>query len=250
MKIEHRIVDEVKKIVCITTPDERWYGRDLGEGKIKWIPSVTWILQTGFPKGIGYYRWLADKGWDESIALKEAAGIRGSKIHAACSFLLDGQEVTLETKFLNTETNQMEELTPDEYEAVMSFKAWWDDNDPVLVAKDITVFDGMDRFAGTVDLIVKLKGVLTLIDLKTGNIWESHTLQVSAYKHAIMGEMDLAILQIGYKRNKAKYKYTPVEDKFDLFLAAREIWWNEMKDVKPLQRDFPLSISINVKKEA
>ena len=27
-----------------------------------------------YPKGIAFYKWLAEKGWDESQALKSAAG--------------------------------------------------------------------------------------------------------------------------------------------------------------------------------
>jgi hypothetical protein len=42
------------------------------------VPSVTWI--SGFwPKGIGFYKWLADKGWDEAEAAKQAAGDKNEK---------------------------------------------------------------------------------------------------------------------------------------------------------------------------
>jgi hypothetical protein len=68
---------------------------------------------------------------------------------------------------------------------------------------------------------------------------------VSAYRHALdLEDVNLAILQIGYKRNKNGYKFTLIEDKFDLFLAARQIWNNEVKDKQPHAKDFPISIKL------
>jgi hypothetical protein len=95
-----------------------------------------------------------------------------------------------------------------------------------------------------------------IVDFKTGqNVWPEYELQISAYKHAVPSdpeiaqamagkEFKLAILQIGYKRNKAGWKFTEIEDKFPLFLAARQIWQNENPDTKPLQRDYPLSLQV------
>jgi hypothetical protein len=75
-------------------------------------------------------------------------------------------------------------------------------------------------------------------------------MQVSAYKEALkeMSAMDdvlaqitfaniqsmkLAIVQLGYRRNKKRYKFTEIENKFDLFLAAKRFWQNEHGDEKP-----------------
>jgi hypothetical protein len=57
-------------------------------------------------------------------------------------------------------------------------------------------------------------------------------------------DFKLAVLQIGYKRNKAGWKFTEVEDKFHLFLATWGIWANETAGQKPLQRDYPLSLQV------
>ena len=54
----------------------------------------------------------------------------------------------------------------------------------------------------------------------------------------------LGILQVGYRRNKAGWKLTPVEDQFPLFLAAKQIWQKECEGVAPLRRDYPLSVSL------
>src|SRR5205085_7684493 len=56
----------------------------------------------------------------------------------------------------------------------------------------------------------------------------------------------LGILQVGYKRNKnQKYKLTEITDKFPLFLAAKLIWANECEGVAPLQKDYPLLVSLS-----
>ena len=48
-----------------------------------------------------------------------------------------------------------------------------------------------------------------------------------------VANIKLAILQVGYARNKAGYKWTEIEDKFPLFLAARQIWSSETEGQEP-----------------
>jgi len=65
-------------------------------------------------------------------------------------------------------------------------------------------------------------------------------------------KVKLAILQVGYRKSKTGYKYTEVEDEFDLFQAVYKIWQRDNSNAKPTQRDLPLSISAvcRAKKEA
>ena len=63
MKKLIRDVDQKKGIVQITTYDEPWYAHEVkdpitGIPFIKFVPSVTWVAES-YPKGIGFYRWLA-----------------------------------------------------------------------------------------------------------------------------------------------------------------------------------------------
>ena len=85
---------------------------------------------------------------------------------------------------------------------------------------------------------------------------EEHKLQISAYSHAeIDAKLEiskeqwdargLAVLQLGYHLNKTGFKFTEIEDKYDLFRMARAIWENENNDAKPRQRDYPLTIKLN-----
>ena len=249
MRFERKVIDEKRKIVQLTTSDERWYSREVN-GKIIYVPSVTWICDH-YPKGVAFYKWLANKGWDEAEALKASAADRGSKIHQAIEFLLDGNIVKMASCFNNYDKGVEEELTTQEYEAVMSFVAWFEATKPEIINKEFNVFSLDDTYAGTVDLACRIGNDEWIIDFKTGqNIWPSYELQLSAYAHAIMGNFRLGILQIGYQRNKNRYKFTEVQDKFDLFLAARKIWDNECAGIQPLQKDYPMELKLTTTKEA
>ena len=239
------------QIVQITTVDERWYARPkpnpfTGLPGYEFVPSVTWICEH-YPKGIGFYKWLADKGWDEAEAIKEAAGDKGSKVHQAISVLLDGLPIKMEDSILNPSTGEPEPLTLEEYEAILSFARWHQAVRPELVAKDTTVWNDVEGYAGTVDLVCRIDGALWLLDFKTSKaVYPSHEMQVTAYKHAHApwAEANLGILQLGYARNKAGYKFTEVNDQWSLFLASKQIWANETAGQTPRQKDYPLQISL------
>jgi hypothetical protein len=255
-----RETDEKLGIVQVTIADERWYIKQVQDHAsklptLKYVPSVTWIAGH-YPKGIQFYKWLAEKGWDESQAIKNAAGVRGTKVHDAISAILRGEEVRIDSEFMNPHTEQPEELTLEECEAILSFVAWRTAVKPVTIAADVTVFSEKYGYAGTIDYICKIDGQVYIVDFKTSaDVWSEYELQVSAYKKPIesaefhvegfteVADIKLAILQIGYKRNKAGYKWNEIEDKFPLFLAARQIWANENEGVEPKKRDYPIVLS-------
>lgn len=56
--------------------------------------------------------------------------------------------------------------------------------------------------------------------------------------------VSLAVLQLGYRRNKLGYKFTEVKDDFDTFLAARRIWEKEVGRQDPPVREYPISITL------
>lgn len=252
MKREIREVDVARGILQITTPDERFYARRVNENTAwDFVPSVSWIADH-YGKGIGFFKWLASKGWDEAEAIKAAAGDKGSKVHQACGVLMAGGTVEMGDAFANR-SGDPEELTPDEYACLMSFVEWFHETRPEIIAVEYTVWNEHYRYAGTVDIKCRINGKVWIIDLKTGaDIWPPHELQVSAYKHADKDGpkvQKLAILQLGYRRNKIKkWKFTPIADKFKLFLAARQIWANECEGIVPLQREYPLSLSLGLVK--
>ncbi len=265
MKKIIREVDLKKGIVQVTISDERWYLKQTtnpttGLPEIKAVPSSTWIA-SHYPKGIEYFKWLANKGWDEAEAIKSAAGGRGSKVHNAIESIFKGEEVRIDSKFMNPQTEQQEELTLEEVDCVLSFLAWYEEEKPEVICYEINVFSDKYGYAGTIDLVCKIRGVLWVIDFKTSQfIWPSHRIQVSSYGKIIeTGEHDipaiptpdtsyfqkpkLGILQLGYRMNKKKFKFTELEDKFDLFLAAKQIWAEETSGQSISKKDYPIVLS-------
>jgi len=241
-------IREVKDgIMQVTCADERWYCKEDTDAKTglpiySYVPSVTWICDS-YPKGIQYFKWLAQKGWDEAEAIKTAAADKGSRVHHAIKFLIDANDITLDTEFADSDGNPAP-LSLAEWECVMSFVAWFKAAKPVILRTEFVVWG--DGYAGTVDMLCEIGGVEYVVDYKTGQyIWPSYELQLSAYNKAMPGkERRLSILQLGYQRNKNGYKFTELEDKYDLFKAAKAIWANDHGAEKPSQKDYPIILTL------
>lgn len=241
MKFERRVVDEKRGIVQVTLEDERWY-----LVSDAYFPSVTWICHY-YPKGKGFETWLAKNGVDEAEAIKQAAADKGSKVHHACIDVANGVKVSFDSKYLNNSTGQMEELSAEEYACVISFYDWAIENKVKFLKQDFVVFNKEVGYAGTVDFTCQIGDKFYLVDIKTSqSVYPSHEIQVAAYIHAdeAFKSYTGAILQLGYKKNKKSYKFTELENKFDLFLATKRIFENECENKKPFQRDYPLSIQL------
>lgn len=249
------ITDQERGILQITTDDERFYVREdrdpeTGLPTHVYLPSVTWICNYA-PKGIGFYKWLAEKGWDEAEAIKKERGRHGTRVHKAVEHLVNGEKVEISTEFPDGDGN-MKALDAEEYMAVMSFVGWWKSicstyKKIEVIEIEHSVWNAKERFAGTIDLILKLDDQYWIIDLKTSQyVWLSHEIQLSAYRHSVDLPCKTAILQLGYKRNKNNYKFTEVEDKWSKFLAAREFWLEEHDGTKPFQKDLPLALQLTM----
>ena len=77
-----------------------------------------------------------------------------------------------------------------------SFLEWREDVHFVIVASEFTVYSDTNKYAGTIDALGYINGVLTLIDYKTSSgIWPEHDLQTVSYLDAL-NEM--------YQRNQIK----------------------------------------------
>jgi hypothetical protein len=273
MKKEIIHVDKERGIARITTLDERWYSRETespetGLPVIEFRPSITYIGKY-YPKGKGYENFLKKNG-DEAEIIRDLAGERGSKVHQAIEVLNNGEEVKMGDAFMSNITGQPEELTPDEYYGVMTYKRWWDEEGSkeyeIIEAEDIiwpevvkteTNGDvhsepgGILHFAATRDIRLRRKsdGTTGTVDVKTSkDIYPSHIIQVSAIAEAC-GDAWQAILQVNYTRTQKGYKFTEVERRLDLLRAAITIHSYETGGEKPLQRDFPLSLTLNLPKE-
>jgi hypothetical protein len=270
MKKEIIQVDEERGIARVTTADERWYTREArnattGLPEIESRPSITYVGKF-YPKGKGFEAFLKKNG-DDADVIKELAGERGSKVHQAIEVLNNGGTVAMGDKFMSNITGQLEELTPDEYWCVMTYVRWWDEEGSkeyeIVKAEDIIWPEtpkteengdlhsepgGIFHFAATRDVKLRRKadGTTGTLDVKTSqDIYPSHIIQVSAIA-AAEGDEWQAILRVGYRRTQKAYKFDIVERRLDLVRAAMTIHAYETEGEKPLQRDFPLSLRLNL----
>lgn len=264
MKQEIIEINKELGIFRATSLDERFYIKTLkdnpnGFSDYKFYPSSTWITAY-YHKGVELIKWIAKNGYNESELLKKEAGKKGSKTHYACADLMIGEKVNIDSKYTNKITGEQEELTVEEYTNVISFGEWADITKPEVLAIEQTAFNEEHQYAGTIDYILRIDGQVWIVDLKTSkSIWPPAKLQVSSYSHL---EIDLksrqiteeewknrklAILQIGYTKNKfKKYKFTEIEDKFDVFLSTKAIWANENANVSPKQIEYPTSLQFTM----
>ena len=250
MKKEIRIVDKKRGILQVTAFDERHYYFEAqdkaGNPTYEFEPSVTWILSRGYPKGTSLTRWIAKNGWDEAEEIKMAAAARGSRVHKAIETLLNGEQINIEDKFPSITDDTLKELNTEEWEAVLSFYRWYEETKPETIATEFVVRNKEVGYAGTVDYLCKIDGIVYMIDFKTSQyVYPEHELQLSAYRHAYSDPIEkMAVLQLGYKRNKMGYKFTEIEDDFSAFLAAHTIFKKEVGRQDPPRREYPILLKL------
>lgn len=107
-----------------------------------------------------------------------------------------------------------------------AFESWINSNDIKVIGHEQTVKSEKYHYAGTLDLLVKVNGNLTLIDVKTGkDIYPEAHLQVSAYKQALSEDgTELQGSGILLLQEDGTYKYEQAKDKLKTFLACKVLW--------------------------
>lgn len=242
MKIEVRET-KTPGVIQITTLDERWY-RHPDHPDID-FSSWTWVAGC-YPKGIQFYKWIASKGWDESQAIKQSAGEKGSRVHKGIEILLAGGPLRMNDVLPDNDGNQAE-FSVEEWECLMSFADWFKDTKPEILQTEQSVFNFTLNHAGTLDLKCKIGEDIWIIDFKTGqNLWPEYEVQVNGYKSCENMEdvTKMGILRIGYKANKRHWKLDEIDPCPQLVQAAHEIWLHEYGNVKPRQMEYPTELCL------
>ena len=124
--------------------------------------------------------------------------------------------------------------------AVEAFKDWATrvSLKPILIER--IVYSKEHRYAGTLDLLARVEGVLTMIDFKTGKaVYAESHLQAAAYAAALeeMGYREPAqslIVRLPKVAGDPPVEVVPVPpraDLFPVFLATRQLWeWTWAND--------------------
>lgn len=245
-------------VVQMTFDNERYYQIKTDEQDL-FLPSVTWINES-YPKGIGFYKWLADKGWDEATAAKEAAGDRGSKVHSAIQDLLNGAELKYGDAYWNETKHTNEPFTLDEWKCLIAFQQFWNDYKPEIVATERVCYSLKYGYAGTIDALLKINDQVVIVDWKTSSaIYPSYLMQIAAYMVAEheTGEHKptaTAIVRLGSKHKKGYeiqlFDTDQSKQNFKGFLHVKEIWAIENGSKKPETVTLPAVISLDLKGES
>ena len=272
MKIEIRET-KVDGLICITSLDERFYRRE-SDAKLFW--ASHWICNY-VPKGKGYEQYLKSMGENADV-YRDERGDMGARVHQAIDLIVTRKAKTgkgwvdIQTEeFSDSDGQHSALLNGEECEAVLSWVNWWKEVEESYAVEIIdweqAGYNEDLGYAGTRDLRFKLEMKpdvrielekkkaksrkenpeyedLTgtwLIDYKTSKaIYLSHRAQLSSYRHFPGCEGDrMAILQVGYKLNRAGFKFTEISDVFHLFLAALEFFKDENADKRPHQFELP-----------
>lgn len=161
----------------------------------QWVPGVTTLIKDGLPKpALTYWaartvaEWVAD---NESAleqmrhmgrgplvaALKETpwqkrddAAIRGTEVHALAEQLVHGEEVHVPEHVAGH---------------VQGYVDWLDREQPEALWTERPVGNRKWQYAGTFDLIARLRGETWLLDVKTASgVYGDNALQLAAYANA------------------------------------------------------------------
>ncbi len=126
------------------------------------IPSVTQIME---PLSKKKYEAISER------TLRQAAE-KGEAVHEGCENWL---------KF------GIEDVPAEYMGYFRAFKDWWFTRNPELVGSEIRIYHRLHRYAGTIDLLLYIDGVLTLVDIKTTwNLEEKMCrTQLEAYAQAL-----------------------------------------------------------------
>ena len=231
--------------------DRRVYKR--GEGV--YYPSVTTILQY-MPKNKFFESWLKDVGHNADLIMRRA-GKEGTQVHEAAEALVKGEEISWMDDYGNAKYSQIV------WEMILKFYDFWTTYKPELISAEDFVWSDEHKYAGTADLVVKMKGETWLLDLKTSNsIHKSYDLQLASYAKALGECKGINIERTGiiwlkaHSRGPSKqknaiqgkgWKVLQVDDidkNFELFKMIYELYKLENPNTEPIYNSYPTTLKL------
>jgi hypothetical protein len=246
-----RIVEYSEDNKQINVLDIRFYRRNN-----KYYPSVSSILNY-FPKNQYFHSWLKDVGHNSDIIAQKAAQ-EGTQVHNAIEAFLNGENIQWIDEYGNAK------YSLEIWKMILKFAEFWNTYKPELIASEYHLFSDKHEYAGTADLVVRLKEKLWLLDIKTSNsLHTSYDLQLASYAKAWNETHDEHIEKTGIMWLKAATRGEGKKDKiqgkgwelkiiddidknFDMFLKIYDIYKLENPDSEPAFLTLPTSIKLDV----
>lgn len=198
----------------------------------KQYPSVTTI--TSLLTKPALYGFYAKHGWDQAQKLSLIARKEGQKVHNLIHQFYENTQRGIETKIESLHTPK----------SFINFIRFYEELKPEFTECELIVHSKKNKYAGTLDAILKLDNKLVLVDWKTsGGIYEDYELQLEAYYRALVEMNNLLpleemwIIRLDKEKdmdyNKDVMKLKPDNVRFKAFLGLLSVFnWLENKKEK------------------
>lgn len=174
-KIINKVYLFDEELKQITINDRRFYEREKG----KYYPSVSFILKYNY-KGEYFDSWLKDTGHNSDFIAQKAAE-EGTEVHKAIEDMLINKK-----KLVWINSDGYMNYSPLIWRMIVKFQNFWKQINPELIHSEILTLSDEYKYAGTADLIIKIKDEVWLVDIKTSNnIQDNYYYQLAAYKHSL-----------------------------------------------------------------
>ena len=182
-----------------------------------------------------YRAMLVDPTLDEKTALAApykvtgGAKSRGTTVHS----IVEAYKTT----------GAVIENIPEEFKGyATAFYQFIKDHKVDIIDQEKTIFDHVNKVAGTLDMYNKIGDSLHITDVKTGkDIYDEVRLQLSSYAYMQradgkqVDEISVLLLETGTDgKPTGKYKFQTLEEDWEAFMAARTLylWNNKEKLIK------------------
>lgn len=225
--------------------------------KVGAFPSVTTILAAAGPQKTGLINWQVEQAMSSSLTLPhiegesladfakravldsrketEAAAARGTHIHSLAEIIINGEEPG--------------ELVKGYEEHYAGLKEWRECCVTKVHESESVLVNEAEGYAGRVDLIADIHGVIEVVDFKTRKFkngkaagYETDLLQLSAYAYAFTDEgmacRNILIDPVTGQLQEIRYTAEQVAQAFDAFTSICKVWrWLKKYDPREVQND-------------
>ena len=228
--------------------------------KVGAFPSVTTILAAAGPQKTGLINWQVEQAMSSSLTLPhiegesladfakravldsrkevEAAALRGTHIHSLAEMIINQQEPG--------------ELVKGYEEHYAGLKEWRECCVTKVHASESVLVNEAEGYAGRVDLIADIHGIIEVVDFKTRKFkkdakgiskasgYETDLLQLSAYAYAFtddgMACRNILIDPVTGQLQDIRYTAEQVAQAFEAFTSICKVWrWLKKYDPREVK---------------
>tara|TARA_Y100000593_G_C4310942_1_gene338315 strand:+ start:948 stop:1784 length:837 start_codon:yes stop_codon:yes gene_type:complete len=214
----------------------RWYAYEREKLGV-YFPSVTTVLGA-LNKGKGFEMWLGNSpSYEHAMEYGLEAAHIGSIVHYYIFILLEGSSVDTKQEFIDEETGEKTKTGRKVNKRLEGFVKFYEDHKPTLLANEVTLFNEakykkeyLFPWAGQADQVYEIDGKIVMCDNKTGKSYDSHGLQLTAYKllwDSLFPDKKIDELWGLYLSDKwIKKPYTIKKYKFEpeMWLNVLDVW--------------------------